>query len=75
MDSQRMLTDGRWKLIVYQVAGDERTQLFDLENDPEECHDLATEPALQARIAGLRSRLVEWQRTAGDHWMNLTALS
>jgi arylsulfatase A-like enzyme len=75
MDSQRMLTDGRWKLIVYQVAGRERNQLFDLANDPGECHDLAADPALRPRLAGLRARLAEWQQAAGDRWMNLSAPS
>jgi arylsulfatase len=35
----RMIHDGRYKLIYY--AGGNETQLFDLEEDPDECRDLA----------------------------------
>ena len=38
-----MLRKGRWKLIHYVGFADE---LFDLDNDPEELHNLATEPHL-----------------------------
>jgi arylsulfatase A-like enzyme len=69
MACQRMVTDGRWKLIVYRVNGDERVQLFDLESDPDECRDLAGAPAHAARIAGLRARLEVWRTENGDRWL------
>jgi len=47
LDRQRMVKDARWKLIVYQVNGNVREQLFDLRNDPHELRDLAAEPAMQ----------------------------
>jgi choline-sulfatase len=48
---QRMIRRGRWKLIYYHGY---RPQLFDLEEDPQELHDLAAEP----RHAGLSDALV-----------------
>jgi len=68
MDCQRMVTDGRWKLIIYRVDGAERVQLFDLAGDPDECRDLAAERSSVARIAELRARLRCWQAEAGDGW-------
>lgn len=74
MDCQRMVTDGRWKLIVYRVAGRQRCQLFDLERDPDELHDRAAEPAQAAQLAALQARLEAWQLEAGDRWMPLEPL-
>lgn len=71
MDCQRMITDGRWKLIAYRTGGGERLQLFDLESDPLELEDLAAKPAPPARTAlkRLAARLAHWQATTGDRWM------
>lgn len=68
MDFQRMISDGRWKLIVYRVGGIERVQLFDLSTDPDECYDLANDPGSATRIAALRVRLKTWQKETGDRW-------
>ena len=68
MDVQRMVTDGRWKLIVYRVGGIERVQLFDLATDSDECCDLAAEPSRVARLAELRAVLQMWQAEVGDRW-------
>lgn len=54
-DFQRAICDERWKLIRYPEV--DRTQLFDLQNDPEEAHDLAGDPQNRERIAALTSRL------------------
>jgi arylsulfatase A-like enzyme len=67
-DVQRMVTDGRWKLIIYRVSGAERVQLFDLATDPDECCDLAGEGGQAWRIAGLRAKLQTWQAATGDRW-------
>ena len=37
--SMQWLTDGRWKYVWF--SGDGREQLFDLQSDPQERHDLA----------------------------------
>ncbi len=55
-DSIRGLSIGRHKLIEY-AAGD--TQLFDLQVDPWEQHNLAAEPAQGPLLADLRARLVQ----------------
>ena len=68
MDVQRAVTDGRWKLIVYRVNGRERRQLFDLDADPAELHDLADRPGHTGLVASLSRRLAAWQRSAGDRW-------
>ena len=41
--AMRMIRTGRYKLIWYPVGS--RFQLFDLEEDPQEMHDLAGDPA------------------------------
>lgn len=61
---QRMVRTEQWKLIVYPMIG--RTQLFDLANDPAECHDLASDPEQTERIAQLRTRLLALQQGVGD---------
>jgi Arylsulfatase A and related enzymes len=68
-DCQRMVSDGRWKLIRYRVNGIERLQLFDLENDPHELSDLAAMPAHQTTLQRLLIRLGDWQNAVGDRWM------
>ena len=73
MDCQRMATDGRWKLIRYLVAGQERLQLFDLSSDPDERQDLASDPASRPIINRLLGTLRDWQETVRDQWMR-TAL-
>ena len=68
-----MATDGRWKLIRYLVAGQERLQLFDLSSDPDERQDLASDPASRPIINRLLGTLRDWQETVRDQWMR-TAL-
>jgi arylsulfatase A-like enzyme len=52
-DCQRMIRDGRWKLIQYNAAGVKNTQLFDLLDDPDEIRNLVDDP----RVAPERARL------------------
>ena len=54
---QRGYTDGRWKLIRYPQV--DRTQLFDLQNDPHEATNLAGKPEHAARIAELTAALAQ----------------
>ncbi|MBL9207272.1 MAG: sulfatase-like hydrolase/transferase [Opitutaceae bacterium] len=72
MAGQRMVTDGRWKLVVYRVGKTERIQLFDLTRDPHECHNLAAGPQQAKRIEHLWGQLRAWQTDAGDRWLRET---
>lgn len=52
---QRAIRDDRWKLIRYPLV--DRTQLFDLTNDPHELENLADRPEQAARIAAMKALL------------------
>ena len=64
---QRAVQDKRYKLIEYVVNGERTTQLFDLEKDPWELHNLAEDPAYQARVHELRQELRRWQTEMDDN--------
>jgi arylsulfatase A-like enzyme len=59
MDTQRMVRGDRWKLIKYPRA--RREQLFDLEADPLELHNLVDDPRHEAVREALRAELLAWQ--------------
>ena len=61
---QRSLRDDRWKLIRYPQIN--RSQLFDLENDPHELNDLAANPAYAGKVNELMERLTAAQRDWTD---------
>ena len=61
---QRAIRDERWKLIRYPEIN--KTQLFDLQNDPHELHDLSSDPASAPRIQSLTAELVKEQGELGD---------
>ena len=63
---QRMLRDGQYKLIEYFVGTERHTQLFDMEADPHETKNLATDVAHNARIAQLRGAMADWQQQLDD---------
>ncbi|MEP7271172.1 MAG: sulfatase-like hydrolase/transferase [Acidobacteriota bacterium] len=63
-DVQRAIRDDRWKLIVYPQIN--KTQLFDLRNDPAELHDLGAAPAQAKQVAAMTARLMQQQRQYGD---------
>lgn len=65
-ECQRAIRAGRWKLIRYRVEGTERIQLFDLESDPLEKHDLAGETDKAPIIAVLLEHLAQWQARVSD---------
>jgi arylsulfatase A-like enzyme len=61
---QRALRDARWKLIRYPRV--DVTQLFDLQEDPDEIRDLAADPAHGERLAAMLARLKAAQSEWGD---------
>ncbi len=61
---QRAVRDDRWKLIVYTQIN--KTQLFDLKDDPAEMKDLADDPAHAADVARLTALLKDWQKKVDD---------
>jgi choline-sulfatase len=64
---QRMVRQGRWKLIHYHGYP---TQLFDLASDPDELVDRAADPACRAVHDQLHARLLaDWDPDAIDRRM------
>ncbi|CAN5827472.1 sulfatase-like hydrolase/transferase [soil metagenome] len=61
---QRAVRDDRWKLMVYPKIN--KTQLFDLKSDPQETHDLATDPQHAAEMQRLTTLLQSEQMLADD---------
>ena len=55
-----MIADKRWKFM--HAEGGFRPMLFDLQNDPEELHDLGADPAHAEVIDLMYERLSEWAR-------------
>ena len=60
----RAVRDNRYKLIRYPQI--DHTQLFDLQTDPDELHNLADDEAHSERIASLTALLKNWQHQLGD---------
>ena len=60
----RAVRDQRWKLIRYPQIN--FTQLFDLENDPDELHSLASEPDQADRVKRMMRLLETWQQKTDD---------
>jgi arylsulfatase A-like enzyme len=63
-DVQRAVRDRRYKLIRYPQV--DVTQLFDLQDDPDETKNLATDPAQAERIKSLTAEMLRWQKSLGD---------
>ena len=61
---QRAVREDRWKLIVYPQIN--KTQLFDLQNDPNEMKDLASDKAYADQVIRLTRLLKDEQQTLGD---------
>jgi len=64
LDVQRAVRDDRWKLIRYPQV--DQTQLFDLQRDPHEIRNLASQPGQQERISDLLKQMQLWQKHLGD---------
>jgi arylsulfatase A-like enzyme len=63
---QRMVRVGAYKLIRYDVAGQERFQLFNVEEDPAEVRDLAGLPEYAEKLEQMKGRLMRWRRAVDD---------
>ena len=61
---QRAVREDRWKLIVYPQIN--KTQLFDLQNDPNEMKDLASDKAYADQVIRLTRLLKDGQQNLGD---------
>jgi arylsulfatase A-like enzyme len=70
-DVQRGFRDERWKLIRYPYI--DRTQLFDLENDPAEITNLAAKPENAERVRALMASLLAEMKRVDDPLTSLTA--
>jgi arylsulfatase A-like enzyme len=60
---QRAVRTERWKLIKYNVGGQQTTQLFDIQNDPLELRNLADDAA---RVREMTALLKKWMRETDD---------
>ena len=63
---QRGVRDERYKLIEYVVDGNRTTQLFDLEEDPYEINNLASNPNYREPLEFLRQELLCWKDEMDD---------
>ncbi len=61
---QRMLRTDNYKLIYYPHL--KRTQLFDMQNDPNELNDLSDKPEQTKRITTMMEKLETWKQRVGD---------
>ena len=55
-----------WKLIQYNVQGDRTDQLFNLNEDPHETHNLANAPEHAERLAVMETALVQASQLYND---------
>jgi len=65
-DCERAVTDDHWKLIRYPLIN--KTQLFDIQNDPHEEHDLSADPAQAARLREMLAGLAKLQEQYADKY-------
>jgi arylsulfatase A-like enzyme len=63
-DVQRGIRDDRWKLIQYPQIN--KTQLFDLYNDPHELNNLAGKPEYAAKVKEMMALLAKVQKEYDD---------
>ena len=61
----RAVRDRRWKLIRWPQVN--KTQLFDLENDPNETNDVSNNPDNLQHVVRLMAQLADWQKSLDDN--------
>ncbi len=61
------LTDGKWKYIFHARDGEQ--QLFNLEKDRQELHDLASDTQYQSTLNKWRGRLTEYLSERGSEFV------
>jgi arylsulfatase A-like enzyme len=66
------LTDGRMKYIWRPAGGAE--QLFDLQNDPQELHDLSSREDMAEEVSRWRERMIEQLRDRPEGFSDGTRL-
>ena len=59
----KMVRTKRWKYIYY---GSGSAELYDLRDDPQERHDLASDPGHKPIIDDMQRRLLNWLITADE---------
>ena len=67
-NATRMIHDGRYKLIWY--PGGQVVQLFDLQTDPRECDDLASNPAINEIRQRLEAKMIEHLYGSDLDWIS-----
>ncbi|KAL2434633.1 N-sulfoglucosamine sulfohydrolase [Exophiala dermatitidis] len=65
--SSRNITIGKRLVRDYFFRPPE--ELYDLENDPDEIHNLASDESYRTLLLEFRARLEQWQRDTGDPWL------
>ena len=59
----KMIRSKRWKYNYYPPS---QQELYDLENDPDEFHNLADDPGYQKVVSEMKERLLDWLITATE---------
>ena len=66
----RMIRMNQYKYNLYS-KGERNEQLFDLEKDPGEMQNLASEPSMQEVKESLRTELVKWMKETDDDFLDV----
>lgn len=62
------LTDSRYKYVYFTITGEQL--LFDLQNDPHELRDLASDPDSVPRVREWRQKMIEHLSPRGQAWVS-----
>lgn len=63
---QRAVRDSQYKLIEYGTDEGAITQLFNMEDDPDELNNLADQPEHSEKLQELREKMRDWRQRSGD---------